>query len=160
METYLKKVENDFPANICLFKVSNRNTKKRCEICYKLSGTFNILLIVFLSEELPYYLFWLRKYSQICLQRTPAVPKISIGYNQVSAVQSFGFFGQKKTTEIKMEDFFHMIRVNINKMKPHFATPIPILIENPFTMLKYSLLSRGYHVYKDVRIIALLVMTR
>ena len=47
-----------------------------------------------------------------------------------------------------------MIRVNIkyisrSKETP-FATPILILIENTFTMLKYSLLSRGYHVYKDV----------
>ena len=25
------------PANICLFKVHNRNTKKRCEICLKLT---------------------------------------------------------------------------------------------------------------------------
>ena len=63
-----------------------------------------------------------------------------------------------------MEDFFHMIRVNIkyisrSKETP-FATPILILIENTFTMLKYSLLSRGYLVYKDLWIIALLVMTR
>ena len=63
-----------------------------------------------------------------------------------------------------MEDFFHMIRVNIkyisrSKETP-FATPILILIENTFTMLKYSLLNRGYLVYKDVWIIALLVMTR
>ena len=26
-----------FPANICLFKVHNRNTRKRCEICLKLT---------------------------------------------------------------------------------------------------------------------------
>ena len=27
---------NPFPANICVFKVSNKNTKKICEICSKL----------------------------------------------------------------------------------------------------------------------------
>ena len=31
-----------------------------------------------------------------------------------------------------------------------FPTLIPILIENIFTTLKYSSLSRGDHVYKDV----------
>ena len=29
-----------FPANIYLFKVNNRNTRKRCEICSKLTITF------------------------------------------------------------------------------------------------------------------------
>ena len=28
---------NSFPANIYLFKVNNRNTRKRCEICSKLT---------------------------------------------------------------------------------------------------------------------------
>ena len=30
-------LENNFPANIYLFKINNRNTKKRCEICPKLT---------------------------------------------------------------------------------------------------------------------------
>ena len=34
-ETSLKKLNN--PANICLFKVNNRNTRKRFEICSKLT---------------------------------------------------------------------------------------------------------------------------
>ena len=46
------------------------------------------------------------QYSQTCLWRTPAVPKKSVRYNQVSAIESFGFFGQKTITEIKKEDFF------------------------------------------------------
>ena len=29
-------IERSFPANIYLIKVSNRNTRKRCEICSKL----------------------------------------------------------------------------------------------------------------------------
>ena len=29
----------NFPANIYLFKVNNRNTRKRCEICSKLAKT-------------------------------------------------------------------------------------------------------------------------
>ena len=29
--------EKPFPGNIYLFKVNNRNTKKRCEICSKLT---------------------------------------------------------------------------------------------------------------------------
>ena len=36
--TYIAKTTlNRFPANIYLFKVSNRNTRKRCEICSKLT---------------------------------------------------------------------------------------------------------------------------
>ena len=31
-----KQVPKNFPAHIFLFKVSNRNTRKRCEICSKL----------------------------------------------------------------------------------------------------------------------------
>ena len=31
-----------FPANIYLFKVNNRNTRKRCEICSKLTIQANI----------------------------------------------------------------------------------------------------------------------
>ena len=31
----------------------------------------------------------------------------------------------------------------------HFATPISVLIENTFTMFKYSSFSGGYHVYQD-----------
>ena len=27
----------NYPANICLFKVNNRNTRKRCEICSKVT---------------------------------------------------------------------------------------------------------------------------
>ena len=27
----------NYPANICLFKVNNRNSRKRCEICSKLT---------------------------------------------------------------------------------------------------------------------------
>ena len=33
----LFKATSQFPANIYLFKVSNRNTRKRCEICSKLT---------------------------------------------------------------------------------------------------------------------------
>ena len=29
--------EESYPANICLFQVNNRNTRKRCEICSKLT---------------------------------------------------------------------------------------------------------------------------
>ena len=28
---------NNYPTNICLFKVNNRNSRKRCEICSKLT---------------------------------------------------------------------------------------------------------------------------
>ena len=43
-----------------------------------------------------------QNYSQTCPQWTPAVPKKSIHYNQLSAIQNFGFFGgkrQHKTTQ-------------------------------------------------------------
>ena len=30
-----KRIVTHFPANICLFKANNRNTRKRCEICSK-----------------------------------------------------------------------------------------------------------------------------
>ena len=45
-------------------------------------------------------------YIQTCLQRTPAVPKKSIHITRCTLYAVFGLFGQKKTTEIKMEDFF------------------------------------------------------
>ena len=34
---YMKRQISPFPANIYLFKVSNRNIRKRCEICSKLT---------------------------------------------------------------------------------------------------------------------------
>ena len=34
------------------------------------------------------------------------VSQKSVHYNQLFAIESFGFFGQKNTTGIKMEDFF------------------------------------------------------
>ena len=40
--------------------------------------------------------------------------------------------------------------MGVKKINVPFATPIPILIENTFTMLKYSSFSRGCKVYKDM----------
>ena len=38
----------------------------------------------------------------------------------------------------------------VKEINTPFVTPIPILIENTFTTFKYSLLTRGYYIYKDV----------
>ena len=45
------------------------------------------------------------KYRQAGLKRAHVVPKKSVRYNQVPA----RFFGQKKTTEIKMGHFYFKI---------------------------------------------------
>ena len=34
---YNIKLKANFPANIYLFKINNRNTRKRCEICSKIT---------------------------------------------------------------------------------------------------------------------------
>ena len=36
-DSYIKHIWANYPANIYLFKVNNRNTRKRCEICSKLT---------------------------------------------------------------------------------------------------------------------------
>ena len=53
-----------------------------------------------------YICMYIYVYIQTCLQRTPAVPKKSIHITRCTLYAVFGLFGQKKTTEIKMEDFF------------------------------------------------------
>ena len=34
---YGQKYTNTDPANMCLFKINNRNNRKRCEICSKVT---------------------------------------------------------------------------------------------------------------------------
>ena len=45
MQKWGKNMEN--PANIYLFKVSNRNTRKRCETCAKLTIKTSIRTLLF-----------------------------------------------------------------------------------------------------------------
>ena len=49
----ISSVHADIPANIYLFKVSDRNTRKRCEICLKLTIKTTILANNDLSRSLP-----------------------------------------------------------------------------------------------------------
>ena len=55
MQIYLKKLKNTlsfkFPANIYLFKVNNRNTTKRCEICSKLTTFCGVSIVDFYLNE-------------------------------------------------------------------------------------------------------------
>ena len=50
-EVFLKeeKLKSNFPANIYLFKVNNRNTRKSCEICSKLTIKLTVFLLLTLN---------------------------------------------------------------------------------------------------------------
>ena len=51
--------ESFFPANICLFKVSNRNTSKWCEICSKLTKWHSGFFIVSFEHISVFVSVWL-----------------------------------------------------------------------------------------------------
>ena len=43
---------NTYPVNICLFKVNNRNTGKKCEICSKLTIKLIMFLLLTLNNQM------------------------------------------------------------------------------------------------------------
>ena len=54
------------------------------------------------------------------------------------------FLGNNRQLKLRLRIFI------LRSKETPLATPIPRLIENTFTAFKYSFLSRGLHVYKDV----------
>ena len=89
-----------FPANICLFKVNNRNTRKRCEICSKLtiktllkSVSLTRLSNVFIDEFEQVNHFWVLNITKlITIQQSHCVYNVYKS-SDVATAEYFWFWG-------------------------------------------------------------------